>query len=165
METNPVDSRMYSLIVLFDMHTKFFSSAIDGISDEDSRNRLNTKANHVAWLAGSLVEERFELAGLFGISRTQSAHELFKNHQGIQDNVTYPSLSEFEKDWKSISPELRKALLNVTEEKLNSDFEMMPGEKMSHYDLITFMTYREANCIGQIALYRRLLGYDAMKYM
>jgi len=165
METTPVDSRMYSLIVLFDMHTKFFSSAIDGISDEDAHNRLNTKANHVAWLTGTLVEERFELAGLFGISRTQRAHELFKNHQGIQDNVTYPSLSEFKKDWESISPELRAALMSVTEEKLNSTFEMVPGDKMTYYELITFMTYREANCIGQIALYRRLLGYDAMKYM
>ena len=165
MESTPSDPRMYSLIVLYDMHTKFFGNAIDGISDNDAHNRLNTKANHVAWLAGSLVEERFELAGLFGITRTQSAHGLFKNHQGIQDNVSYPPLQEYKKDWDSISPELRNALMNVTADKLNSDFEMVPGDKMTHYELITFMTYREANCIGQIALYRRLLGYDAIRYM
>jgi hypothetical protein len=42
---------------------------------------------------------------------------------------------------------------------------MMPGDSMRFYELVSFMTYREANCIGQIALWRRLLGYDAMKYM
>ena len=42
---------------------------------------------------------------------------------------------------------------------------MLPGYEMRHYDLVTFIIYREANCIGQIALWRRLLGYEAMKYM
>jgi len=165
MESQPADNRMFSLIVLHDMHTKFFSSALEGIKDEDAHNRLNTKANHIAWLTGSLVEERFQLAGAFGVKESQSAHEFFKDHQGIQDGITYPPLSEFKKDWEKISPILRDCLMNANEEKLNSTFEMMPGDTMSYYDLITFMTYREANCIGQIALWRRLLGYDAMKYM
>ena len=160
------DSRMYSLGVLYDMHTDYFSKVIDGISDKEAHNRLNSKANHVAWLAGSLVQERFEIAKLLGIDRKQAADELFKNHQGIKDNITYPSLAQFEKDWKTISPLLRNAFLNVGAEKLDSIFTM-PGENFSmpYFDLFAFMMYREANCIGQIALYRRLLGYEAMKYM
>ena len=165
MEIKPVDNRMYSLIVLYDMHTKFFFSVLDGISDENAHNRMGTKANHVAWLTGSLVEERFELAGALGKEHNHTTHELFKDHKGIQDGVTYPPIAEFKSEWETVSPVLRDALINVSEQKLNSSFEMMPGEKMSYYDLIVFMTYREANCIGQIALYRRLLGYDAMKYM
>lgn len=146
METKTVSSRMQSLIVLFDMHTTYFSRVIEGISDEDAHNRLNTKANHVAWLVGSLVQERYELANDLGQETLQqSANELFKDHQGIKDGVSYPSLS-------------------VSDEKLNSTFEMMPGMTMTYYDLITFITYREANCIGQMALWRRLLGYDPMKY-
>ena len=57
METKAISNRMNSLIDLFDMHTKFFSSAIKGISDSDAHKRLNTKANHIAWLTGSLVEQ------------------------------------------------------------------------------------------------------------
>jgi hypothetical protein len=165
MEIKPVDNRIFSLVTLYDMHTKFFSSAIEGITDNDAHNRLNTNANHVAWLAGSLTEERFELARALGADKTSSAHELFKDHQGIQDDLTYPSLSLYKNDWENISPVLRDCLMNAEAEKLNSKFEMMPGEMISYYDLITFMTYREANCIGQIALWRRLLGYDPMKYL
>lgn len=165
METKPVSNRMYSLIVLYDMHTTYFSNVIEGISDKDTHNRLNTKANHIAWLTGSLVEQRYEITNELGSDVKQAAHELFKDNKGIQDGVTYPSLAAFKKDWENITPKLRDVFVNVSDEKLDESFEMMPGMKMTYYELITFIIYREANCIGQIALWRRLLGYEAMKYM
>ena len=55
------DNRVSSLIYLYDMHSGFFTNVLDGISDKDAYNRLDTKANHVAWLAGSLVQQRFEM--------------------------------------------------------------------------------------------------------
>jgi hypothetical protein len=164
METKPISNRMYSLVVLYDMHTTFFSNVIDGIADNDAHNRLDTKANHIAWLTGSLVQQRHELANELGIDRKQAANEFFKNNKGIQDGITYPSLADFKKDWESISPVLRDALVNVSDEMLDSIFKM-EGMTMPYFDLIAFITYREANCIGQIALYRRLLGYEAMKYV
>ena len=89
----------------------------------------------------------------------------FDNNQGIKDNIVYPQLDQFKKDWDRITPELRNAFMHVTDQKLDSEFDMMPEMKMKIYDLVTFITYREANCIGQIALWRRLLGYEPMKYM
>lgn len=64
---------MHSIIVLYDMQTQFFLNAIDGISDKDAHNRLNTKANHVAWLTGSLVQQRFLLLLLFTVKPTALA--------------------------------------------------------------------------------------------
>lgn len=165
MEIKPVSNRMYSLIVLYDMHTDYFPKAVVGISEKDSENRLNTKANHIAWLAGSFIQERFETAKLLGIDQKQSADELFKDHKGIQDGAKYPALAEFQKDLDKITPQLREALMKVTDQKLDEKFEMMPGETMTHFELFSFMTYREANIIGQIALWRRLLEYPALNYM
>ena len=159
------DSRLYSIVVLYDMHTTFLVSALDGISDSDAHNRLNTKANHIAWLTGSLVQQRYELANDYGIEGEQASTDLFKDNQGIKDEITYPALDSFKSDWEYISPLLREALIKADSEKLGSTFEMMPGMKMSNFDLVSFVAYREANCIGQIALWRRLLGYEAMKYM
>ena len=146
---------MQSLIVLYDMHTTFFKNVLEGISEKDTHNRLNTKANHIAWLAGSLVEQRYGIAKDIGIDIEQTANDLFKDNKGIQDNVTYPSLAQYKKDWDTISPVARKAFEEVTDEKLDGEIEM-GGMKMTLYDLITFTIYREANCIGQIALWRRL---------
>ena len=164
MEVKTVSTRMHAIIVLYDMHTSFFARAIEGISEEDAQNRLNTKANHVAWLTGSLVQERYELAKLTGIGKQASADELFKDHKGIQEGVRYPSLASFKNDWDSISPLLRESLSALGEEQLQKPFDM-PGPPMTWYDFISFMAYREANCIGQIALWRRLLGYPALNYM
>ena len=165
MEKTTVANRMHSLLILYDMHTTYFSNVLDGITDDDAHKRLNTKANHIMWLTGSLVQQRCELVGTLGKEYKQKADELFKNNQGIQDNIKYPSLSDFKKDWENISPVLREALKTIDDEKLENTFEMMPGMTMSYFDLIVFTTYREANCIGQIALWRRLLDYEAMKYM
>ena len=161
------DSRMYGYIVLLDMHTGFFKSALEGISDEDARRRLDTKANHIAWLAGSLVQQRYEMAHALGLATEtrQAAHELFKDNKGIQDGITYPPLSSFIKDWEAISPLLRAVMLKAEPSQLDHSIEFMPGHKATIFELTSFSVYREANCIGQIALWRRLLGYDAMKYM
>jgi len=165
METAIVSNRMLGIIALYDLQTPFFNSVLDGISDKDAHNRLNTKANHIAWLAGSMVQQRFDLAEMFGAEgQKQAAYDLFKDNKGIQEGVTYPSLESYKKDWAHIAPVCREVLAKATDEKLNSMFEM-PGMQFPFFDLVTFMTYREANCIGQIALYRRLLGYEAMKYM
>jgi len=166
MDIKTKSTRMHSLITLYDLHTKYFLKSIEGLFEKDTHNRLNTKANHVAWLAGSMVQERFELAGSLGKEMKQKAYDLFKNHQGIQDNVTYPSMEDFKKDWEKISPVLRDILSNLSDEKLDSVFEMpdMPDMKMSYYELVTFMTYREASIIGQIVLWRRLLGHAGIKY-
>lgn len=159
------DNRIISLVNLYDWQTDFFKSVLDGISDADAHKRLDTPANHIAWLAGSLVQQRFELANeLSGSSHEQQADELFKNNQGIKDGVSYPPLEQFKTSWETISPIAREALLEATTEKLNSILKM-PGMEMTLYDYVLFTIYREANCIGQIALWRRLLGYGPMKYM
>lgn len=165
MGTTTVSTRMIGLLAMFDLQTPFLNSALDGLTDKEAHDRLGTKANHIAWLAGTLVQQRYDLAGLYGGSEDkQAAHDLFKDNQGIKDDVTYPSLESFKKDWAHISPIARAALVKVTDEKLDSVFEM-PGMSFPHFDMITFTLYREANCIGQIALYRRLLGHPGMKYM
>ena len=164
METETSNKRMFALLVLFDMHTEYFSNAIDGINDDDAHERLNTKANHVAWLAGSLVQERYELANIFGLTLKAEADELFKDHKGIQEMERYPSLATYNEDWKKISPLLREKLVKATDEELDQVLTY-PEMSFSVYEMTSFDIYREANCIGQIALWRRLLGYEPIKYM
>jgi hypothetical protein len=163
METQTASTRTKGLLTLFDYHTGFFAKALEGISAEDMHNRLNTQANHPAWLAGSLVQQRFMMASETSTGFKQTGEELFKNHKGIQDGVQYPTVAEYLKDWEKITPEARKALVEIDDKKLDSEFDM-GGMKMSYYDLISFNIYREANIIGQLALWRRLLGYPAIKY-
>ncbi|MCZ4223367.1 DinB family protein [Pedobacter rhodius] len=164
MENKPVSSRLYGIMVLFEMHTDFLIKALDGIKEEDAQKRLNTKANHISWITGSIVYGRYYLAKSFGINSDSETGELFKDNKGIIDDASYPDLADFKKDWLKISPGLHNAMMNASDAKLDEPYEM-PGMKMTLFDMISFTTYREANCIGQIALWRRLLGYPGMNYM
>lgn len=156
---------METLINMYDWHTKLYKNSIVGIPDENAQNRLGTKANHISWIAGSVVQGRFVLASFLGVDAQQTSNDLFKDHKGIQDNVAYPSLDEYRKDWDLISPVLREALVNVNEEKLKSpDPWNMPGGPYTLFDTIIACTDRESYCIGQLGLWRRLLGYEAIKY-
>jgi hypothetical protein len=163
MNTNTASHRTIGLLSLFDYQTGFFPRALDGISEEDMYNRLNTQANHPSWLAGSLVNQRFMMASETSPGLQQTGEELFKNNKGIQADTKYPTIAEYLNDWQRITPEARKALVAIDDKKLDSEIDM-GGMKMTYYELICFTIYREASIIGQLALWRRLLGYPALKY-
>ncbi|QNR85825.1 DinB family protein [Pedobacter riviphilus] len=164
MKTTPTSSRMYGFIVLYEMQTDFLLRALAGIDQKDAQKRLDTKANHIAWITGSVVHGRYFLAKSFGIDLPSVTDELFASNKGIIDDATYPSLEDFIKDWKEISPKLQEALTQATDEKLEEKLSI-PGMEITLFEMISFSSYREANCIGQIALWRRLLNYPGMNYM
>lgn len=162
---NVKTTRMQGIIAIYNLQTPFFEYVTEHISAEDAQKRLDTKANHVGWLAGALVEQRFDLARQLGYDGHQQADELFKEYKGIQDGVQYPSISTYQEDWNKITPILKESLSNLSDLDLERRIDMGPEFSMSLFDLITFSVYREANIIGQIALWRRLLGYPGMRYM
>ncbi len=164
MKKEPKSSKLYGTLVLYEMHTDFLLRALDGIAQTDAQKRLDTKANHIAWITGSMVQGRFFLAESLGKQVQSKTGDLFVDNKGIIDEATYPTLEAFKEDWNLISPILLEVLQNADEAQLTSKFEM-PGMDMTYFDMISFTAYREANCIGQIALWRRLLGYPGMNYM
>src|SRR5687768_4208343 len=115
MEITPTSTRMYGFMILYDMHTDYFARAIESISDDDAHKRLGTKANHMAWITGSLLYQRYEIAKELGIDGQSAFEELFKEGKGIQGELRYPSLAAYQEEWDTISPILREAFLNVTD--------------------------------------------------
>lgn len=162
--STPNDCRLIPFIDLFDLHTGVFRKAIDGISDGDAHKRLDTEANHIAWIAGSVVQSRIEGARRQGLTVTSAGDALLSGHQGIQGEARYPSLQQYLADWDAVSPLLREKTLELDTAWLDSRRDM-GGWEASNYEVLMFMTYREASMIGQLALWRRLLGYPAISYM
>jgi len=162
---NVKSTRMQGIVSMYNLQTPFFAFVTENISQEDTQKRLDTKANHIGWLAGALVEQRFELARHLGYDGHQQADELFKEFKGIQDGVEYPSIASYQEDWNKITPILKDLLSNVSDDELERRIDMGPEFSLSLYELVTFSIYREANIIGQLALWRRLLGYPGMRYM
>ena len=166
MKTKAKSNRIEPLLFLYDLHTELFPNVITGITADDAHKRLDSKANHVAWIAGSLVQQRVDLVNDFGGKAELQAKELFSNFQGIKDDVRYPELETYNKDWQIVSKALRDILTETTDEKLDSIYKIpdMPEMDMPFFDMVGYSIHRESYLIGQIGLWRRLLGYPAMKY-
>lgn len=163
MKTKTASTRTEGLLTLFDMHSTFFPRAIEGISEQDTYKRLDTKANHMAWLTGSLVQQRYWITKETHPELVQQGDELFKDNKGIQDSAKYPTAAEYLKDWEKITPVAREVIVGMDDAKLDSEIDM-GFMKMTYYDMLTFTIYREASIIGQLALWRRLLDYPALRY-
>ena len=166
MKTKAKSNRIEPLLFLYDLHTELFPNVITGITADDAHKRLDSKANHVVWIAGSLVQQRVDLVNDFGGKAEQQAKELFSNFQGIKDDVRYPELETYNKDWQIVSKALRDILTETADEKLDSIYKIpdMPEMDMPFFDMVGYSIHRESYLIGQIGLWRRLLGYPAMKY-
>lgn len=157
------------LISLYDLHSNLFLNVTDGISETDSNNRLDTKANHPSWIAGSIVHQRYDLLRELDASQIQKIDSpdylaLFQSYQGIKPEQHYPQLNDYADFWNSISPVLKETLNSLALDRLNAKAPFDMGEPITYFEAITFMIHREAYCIGQVGLWRRLLGYEAMKY-
>jgi hypothetical protein len=163
MTTKTASTRTEGLVALFDLQTGFLSRALDGLSEEDMHNRLGTKANHMAWLAGALVAQRYMMISETHPEMMQTGAELFANNKGIDDAAKYPDNATYLQDWERVSPLAREALIALDDAKLDSELDM-GGMKMTWHDLVCFTIYREASMIGQLALWRRLLNHPAMRY-
>jgi hypothetical protein len=148
----------------FSLQEKLFTNVLSGIKNEDSHKRINQNTNHLAWLTGHIVSTRYMMLNVLGINSTEPFPDLFAQGKGVQADVTYPSLSELTKDWKTISEKLNERLNSISEEELeaNAPFPTPLGSTIK--DFISFCSHHEAYTIGQLGLYRRFHGYEAMKY-
>jgi hypothetical protein len=156
-------TRTQGLVALFDLQTGLLERALKDLSEKDMHNRLGTKANHMAWLTGSLVAQRYLMASEIRPDMKQTGGELFKDNKGIQEDVAYPTNDDYIRDWKAITPFAREALVKLDDKRLDSELDM-GGMKMTWFEMISFSIYREASMIGQLALWRRLLDHPAMRY-
>jgi uncharacterized damage-inducible protein DinB len=165
MEANTKKTALQFFISMFDFHTGQYHNALENIPAEETHNRLNSKANHIAYIAGRMIYERHELAKGININIDLATTKEFQDFKGIQDEVAYPSLEAYKKDWDTISTALKEGLQQLTEEQLNGpDPFNMPGGNYTLFDSIVFSIDHESYFLGQLGLYRRLLGIAAMKF-
>lgn len=155
------------LIPGYRMHSQLFNNVIDGISLEDAKQRINGRTNHVLWMVGNLVNCRYWLSSALGLSEKDPNESLFADAKALDESFNYPQLEELKLEWHKISPILFNKLCNLTDEELLRKFSI--GMETSfieenYLNAVGMCVDREEYLMGQLALMRRILGYDAMKY-
>lgn len=163
----PKSTQLEIIIPAYRMHTQSFRNALDGITEEAARQRIDNKTNHVIWMTGNLINCRYWIADVLGIEEADPYEELFKDARAIDENLPYPSLEELVRSFHDISPKVYRKLLEVGEDKLQEPvtFGMgVPFFEENVLNMIGMSIGRTDYLPGQIGLMRKLLGLKGMAY-
>ena len=149
------------------MHTQLFINVLDGLSEQEALKRVEGKTNHIAWMAGNMVNCRYWLAETLGLTEKDPHDDLFKEGRALDENLSYPTLEELKKQWHQISPKVYKQLLLTEDSLLDKMTEFGMGVsflKEDNLNMVGMAIGREDYLLGQMGLMRKILGHPGMKY-
>lgn len=150
-----------------DLNTRLLLNALEGVDDEKARTRPNGTTNHVAFLACHLVDARHYLARALGLPSESPFKEILDGAKGIDDVKEFPSLDAVRAAWRDVSEKLSRHLEGLSA----SDLEKPPPFAFPIEDggtalgCLAFLVQHDSYHLGQVALLRRYLGLEAMKYV
>ncbi len=162
-----ISQKLSVIIPAYRMHTQSFLQVLDGISEEDALKRIDRRTNHLIWITGNFVNMRYGMAHVLGLADTDPNHDLFFMGKALDENNRYPTLKELMTNFHSVSPKVYAKLLSVTDQELADSFPMGMGIPFIEEDKLNFIGMcigREDYLCGQMALMRRILNYESIKY-
>jgi uncharacterized damage-inducible protein DinB len=147
------------------LHTRLFHNCLEGIDDEQARRRLNERTNSMAFIALHMVDARHLAARTMGAEARNPFASLLQDARGIDNVVSIPPLTEIRDAWDQVSAALEARLQALTSEELASPPpQPFPGDDPTLAGAIAFLATHDAYHVGQLALLRKFLGFDPMRY-
>ena len=155
------------IIPAYRMHSQSFKNALNGITEEAALKRIDNNTNHVVWMTGNLVNCRYWIGNLLGITDKDPYEDLFKEAKALDESLDYPTLEALNKSFAAISPKVYQKLVTATDGQLDKavSFGMnIPFVPENVLNMIGMCIGREDYLLGQIGLMRKLLGLKGMSY-
>jgi len=157
------------VIAQLKMNTNILNGVLKNIDDSLACKQIAEHINHLTWIAGHLVNNRYFFASQLGVTKDFEYTNTFTDFtapppftRALSPSVEYPSISALSARWNEISPLMIDAVAAVTEEKLAEPFfiQLPTGNTMEA--LLSFFAIHEAYHVGQMSTIRRYLGLGAI---
>jgi len=150
----------------FDLHTRLFNNALEGINDTDANTRNSEQVNHMKWIAGHLLNTRMDsMTRMTGGQPDTAYGAQFGRGIALDPNATYPPIEEITAKWQEASDAIGQAFVHLPEEMLSSPAPAKtPIADESFRGMLAFLISHEAYHIGQLSILRKMVGKEAMSY-
>ena len=151
--------------IIFSMNDRLFLSTLQGVTEEQAKERIIGHVNPVNWIAAHTVWARYNALMFLGAPAGNPYNDLFENFKAYDASLTYPTLAAIKDEWKKVSGLLQDAIKNVSEEHLAADAPIKnPIGDFTNWGTVTFFTQHESYDIGQLGLLKKFLTKEAMSY-
>ena len=150
----------------FDMHTRLFNNALDGVTDAEANSRNNENVNPIKWVAGHMLNTRLDsFSRMTGGQPDTTYAAQFARGAALDPNATYPPLAEITSRWNEVSAGISEGIARIPEEVLDSKSPAQaPIADDTMRGLLSFLVSHEANHVGQQGILRKMAGKEAMSY-
>lgn len=158
-----MDQAISTVVPLFRATDKLFHDALAGVERTDLLRRPHDNSNPMIWVAGHAMTSRAALTRIAGERIENPWSDMFARGATVDDNVSYPEVSEIVSLWDNVTQKLMPRLAELTDEELSqpSPFPIPTGDKTKRGAII-FLNYHETYHIGQLAYLRKWLGYSQL---
>ncbi len=152
-------------LLLYDGHTWMFNNVLEGLTEADARKRLDTPQITLSGWPAAWYRNVMKWPMYWDWKRN-SRHTICSIIIKASNRMRNTLLDSLRADWERITPRLREAFASATAEKLNgpNPWPMPDMDQINLLDMLLYCIDRESYCIGQLGLWRRLLGYPPMRY-
>ena len=156
---------IYHSELIFNLNTRLFLNALEGVTEEQAKERISDHNNPLNWLAVHTVWARYNIVGLLGKAVDNPYNGLFEGFKPFDPNYKYATLAEAKAEWQKASDLLKEALAAVTDERLAADAPFKsPAGDFTIGGTIAFLAQHESYDVGQVAFLKKYLTKEAMSY-
>lgn len=160
-----MNNSVYQSKIIFNMNERLFKSTLEGISEDQAKERITGHVNPINWIASHTVWARYNTLMFLGKPAGNPYNGLFENFKAYDASLSYPSLSEIKDEWNKVSPLLNDALEGVSEEHLAGDSPLKsPIGDFTNGGTVAFLAQHESYDIGQLGLLKKFFTKEAMTY-
>jgi DinB superfamily len=157
---------IYQSEIILNMNTRLFLSALQGVTEEQAKERISGHNNPLNWLAAHTVWARYNSCAMLGKPVAKNPYDgLFENFKPFDAAANYGTLDNAKAEWQKASDLLKEALAAVTEEHLAADCPLKsPIGDFTFGGTVAFLAQHESYDIGQIAFLKKYFTKEAMSY-
>ncbi len=160
-----MNNSVYQSKIIFNMNDRLFKSTLEGITEEQAKERITDHVNPVIWIAAHTVWARYNTLMFLGKPAGNPYNDLFENFKAYDPSLNYPSLAEIKDEWEKASGLLNDALESVSEEHLAGDSPIKsPIGDFTNGGTVAFLAQHESYDIGQLGLLKKFFTKQAMSY-
>ena len=154
-----------ALIDQFNLQTRLFKNVLKDVDSKSFSEIPNPSANNIEWLAGHVLNARYNLANILGLNLKSPCASQFDNFKAYDAGIAYLPVEDIRKDWPQISEKMVARLGELNDDFINAHAPFrVPVDDTSMKGIVAFFAHHEAYHIGQLGYLRKYLGLPPMSY-
>jgi uncharacterized damage-inducible protein DinB len=153
------------LAAIYDLNTDLLLNCLEGLTDQEARQRLPGGGNSIAFLAAHLTDTRHFIAARLERPLHNPLSPYLADARTIDDIHAWPPLRQIRQAWVAVGDHLARLLDELGPETLaRENVHRFPMPDRTLVGFLAFLSQHEGYHVGQAAFVRRQLGKDAMSY-